>query len=73
MKELKKLNKLIAKYKWQLIGGLIVTVISRILSLVLPKYVGKIINLLNDYDGKNVEYSALLDDPLTLWLGNLSI
>jgi ATP-binding cassette subfamily B protein len=63
MKELKKLNKLIAKYKWQLIGGLIVTVISRILSLVLPKYVGKIINLLNDYDkGNFTSESALTDD-----------
>lgn len=66
MKELKKLNKLIAKYKWQLIGGLIVTVISRILSLVLPKYVGKIINLLNDYDKNKITDLDYLKSEL-LW------
>jgi ATP-binding cassette subfamily B protein len=64
MKELKKLNKLIAKYKWELIGGLIVTVISRILSLVLPKYVGKIINLLNDYDNGAIISESELSDEL---------
>lgn len=69
MKELKKLNKLIVKYKWQLIGGLIVTVISRILSLVLPKYVGKIINLLNDYDKGIITSETSLSDELIKSIG----
>jgi ATP-binding cassette subfamily B protein len=69
MKELKKLNKLIVKYKWQLIGGLIVTVISRILSLVLPKYVGKIINLLNDYDKGVITSETSLSDELIKSIG----
>jgi ATP-binding cassette subfamily B protein len=68
MKELKKLNKLIVQYKWQLIGGLIVTVISRILSLILPKYVGKIINLLNDYDTATAAQQETIGDDLTLYI-----
>ncbi|MGJ8685369.1 MAG: ABC transporter ATP-binding protein [Nonlabens sp.] len=64
MKELFKLNKLFAKYKWQLIGGFIVTVIARYLSIFLPKYIGKIINLLNDYGNGTLTDKALLNDRL---------
>ncbi len=69
MKELKKLNKLFVKYKWQLIFGIIVTVASRVLSLVLPKYVGKIINLLNDYGDNKVSDLDQLKDDLLLYIG----
>jgi ATP-binding cassette subfamily B protein len=68
MKELKKLNILFAKYKWELIGGIIVTIISRILSLVLPKYVGKIINLLNGYSAANELEKEAIGDDLTLYI-----
>lgn len=68
MKELKKLNVLFAKYKWQLIGGVVVTVISRILSLFLPKYVGKIINLLNEYSTASAEEQDAMGDDLTLYI-----
>jgi ATP-binding cassette subfamily B multidrug efflux pump len=68
MKELKKLNKLFAKYKWQLIGGIIVTIISRVLSLVLPKYVGKIINLLNEYSDANEAQKGVIGDDLTTYI-----
>ena len=65
MKELKKLNRLFVKYKWQFIGGIIVTIASRILSLILPKYVGKIINLLNAYDqGDRSDLEAVKTDLL---------
>ncbi len=66
MKELKKLNKLFKKYKWQLLGGILVTILSRLLSLVLPKYVGKIINLLNDYDRGKISDTEYLKSEL-LW------
>jgi len=68
MKELQKLNRLFARYKWQLIGGIIVTIIARILSLVLPKYVGKIINLLNDYDNGDITDTASLQDQLVEYI-----
>ncbi|AZQ43735.1 ABC transporter ATP-binding protein [Nonlabens ponticola] len=69
MKELKKLNRLFAKYKWQLIGGIVVTIISRVLSLVLPKYVGKIINLLRDYDQGDVTDMEFLRSELLTFVG----
>ncbi len=69
MKELKKLNKLFAQYKWQLIGGILVTVIARLLSLVLPKYIGKIINLLTDYEKETVTDESFLNDQLLIYIG----
>jgi ATP-binding cassette subfamily B protein len=69
MKELKKLNKLFKKYKWRLIGGIIVTIISRYLSLYLPRYVGKIINLLNDYSNGDRTDIEVVKDELLLYIG----
>jgi len=69
MKELKKLNKLFVKYKWQFIFGIIVTIASRVLSLVLPKYVGKIINLLNDYGNGDATDLDQVENDLLLYIG----
>jgi ATP-binding cassette subfamily B protein len=69
MKELKKLNKLFKKYKWQLLGGIIVTIISRYLSLYLPRYVGKIINLLNDYSNGDRTDIDVVKEELLLYIG----
>lgn len=70
MKELKKLNKLFAKYKWQLLGGFLVTIIARVLSIFLPKYIGKIINLLNDWGGNGeITDESFLNDQLLLYIG----
>jgi ATP-binding cassette subfamily B protein len=66
MKELKKLNPLFKRYKWQLLGGLIVTVIARLLSIVLPKYVGHIINLLNEYEARSAKDPDAFREDL-LW------
>ena len=40
MKELKRLNNFLLKYKGRLILGLIITVVSRVFSLVTPRLVG---------------------------------
>ena len=69
MKELQKLNTLFKKYKWQLIGGILVTIVARLLSLVLPKYVGNIINLLNDYDTGKITDQEYLEDQLLMSIG----
>ncbi|KEZ93901.1 ABC transporter ATP-binding protein [Nonlabens ulvanivorans] len=69
MKELKKLNKLFVKYKWQLLGGFLVTIIARVLSIFLPKYIGKIINLLNDWGNGNITDESFLNDQLLLYIG----
>ena len=69
MKELKKLNRLFVKYKWQFIFGIIVTIASRVLSLVLPKYVGKIINQLNDYSNGTITDADQLESDLLWYIG----
>ncbi|PQJ32055.1 ABC transporter [Nonlabens arenilitoris] len=69
MKELKKLNKLFVKYKWQLLGGFLVTIIARVLSIFLPKYIGKIINLLNDWGNGKITDESFLNDQLLLYIG----
>lgn len=69
MKELFKLNKLFAKYKWQLLGGFIVTIAARFLSIFLPKYTGKIVNLLNDWGNGTLKDESLLNDKLLLYIG----
>lgn len=66
MKELKKLNPLFKKYIWQLLGGLVVTVLARLLSIILPKYVGHIINLLNEYEARAAKDPAAFREDL-LW------
>ena len=40
MKELKKLNKYLYKYRYKLLAGLLITIVSRIFSLVTPRLVG---------------------------------
>lgn len=69
MKDLFKLNKLFAKYKWQLIGGFIVTIIARMLSVFLPKYIGKIINLLNDWGNGTLTDEDQLNNQLLIYIG----
>lgn len=64
MKELKKLNKLFFKYKWQLLGGFIVTIIARVLSIFLPKYIGKTINLLNNWGDGTITDKSFINDKL---------
>lgn len=66
MKELQKLNGLFKAYKWELLGGLVVTVIARILSIVLPKYVGHIINLLKSYYDASIKDKEALNKELLI-------
>ena len=49
MKELKRLNKFLIKYKGRLLIGLLITVISRVFSLVTPRLVGNSITSIENY------------------------
>ena len=40
MRELKRLNKFLLKYKGKLLLGLLITIISRVFSIVTPRLVG---------------------------------
>lgn len=48
MKELKHLNKYFKKYWFKLLIGIIITIIARVFSLVLPSYVNKIFEVIDD-------------------------
>ncbi|MFL0353577.1 ABC transporter ATP-binding protein [Xanthomarina sp. GH4-25] len=49
MKELQHLNKYFLKYKWQLIIGILITIISKIFLLITPELIGSSIDVVNDY------------------------
>ena len=49
MKELKRLNNFLIKYKGRLILGLIITVVSRVFSLVTPRLVGDSMTSIENY------------------------
>ncbi|MCX7550215.1 ABC transporter ATP-binding protein [Xanthomarina sp. F2636L] len=49
MKELQHLNKYFFKYKWQLIIGILITIISKIFLLITPELIGSSIDVVNEY------------------------
>lgn len=48
MKELKHLNKYFKKYWFKLLLGIIITIVARVFSLIMPSYVSKSIDTLNE-------------------------
>ncbi|MEO0525823.1 MAG: ABC transporter ATP-binding protein [Bacteroidota bacterium] len=59
MKELKHLNKYFRKYWYKLLIGIIITIIARVFQLVMPSYVNKSIEVVENYiDNKIVESAA---------------
>jgi ATP-binding cassette subfamily B protein len=49
MKELKHLNKYFRKYWFKLLMGILITIIARVFQLVMPSYVKKIIETVENY------------------------
>ncbi|MER3376379.1 MAG: ABC transporter ATP-binding protein [Allomuricauda sp.] len=49
MKELKHLNKYFKKYWFKLFLGILITIIARIFSLIMPSYVNKSIQVVEDF------------------------
>ena len=49
MKALQYLNKYFYKYKWRFLIGILITVISKIIALKVPKLVGDSLNIVEDY------------------------
>ena len=48
MKELQHLNKYFYKYKTQLIIGVLITIVSKLFTVFVPKFIGSIIDVVND-------------------------
>ncbi|MBO0321988.1 ABC transporter ATP-binding protein [Muricauda sp. CAU 1633] len=49
MKELKHLNKYFKKYLFKLLMGILITIIARVFSLIMPSYVNKSIQAVEDF------------------------
>lgn len=49
MKELQHLNKYFYKYKWQIIIGILITIVSKIFLLFTPELIGSSIDVVNEY------------------------
>jgi ATP-binding cassette subfamily B protein len=65
MKALKHLNKYFYKYKYRLIIGVIITIVSKIFVLFTPRFVGDSINVISDsLDGK-ITYDVFKTDLIT--------
>jgi len=59
MKELKHVNKYFKKYWFKLLMGVIITIIARVFTLVMPSYVNKSITVVESFmDGKIAESVA---------------
>ena len=65
MKALKHLNKYFFKYRYRLIIGVIITIVSKIFVLFTPRFVGDSINIISDkLDGK-ITYEVFKTDLIT--------
>ena len=49
MKALKYLNKYFSKYKWRILIGLFITILSKLLALQVPRIIGNSFNIVEDY------------------------
>ncbi|TXD48305.1 ABC transporter ATP-binding protein [Polaribacter sp. IC073] len=67
MKALKYINKYFVKYKWRLLIGILITILSKLLALKVPQIVGDSLNIVEDYqngiitDIEAVEHELLIN------------
>ena len=67
MKALQYLNKYFYKYKWRFLTGILITILSKIIALKVPKLVGDSLNIVEDYlkgvttNLDNVKHQLLLN------------
>ena len=54
LKELKHLNKYFSKYKWRLLIGITITILSKLLALKIPQIVGDSLNVVEDYQNGTI-------------------
>ncbi len=54
MKALQYLNKYFSKYKWRLIVGILITILSKLLALKIPQIIRDSLNVVEDYQNGKV-------------------
>ncbi|MBL7559735.1 ABC transporter ATP-binding protein [Olleya sp. YSTF-M6] len=74
MKELQHLNKYFYKYKTQIIIGVLITIISKLFTVFVPKFIGSIIDVVNDQlqnpENSVVNYRAKLLKYIMFLIGS---
>ena len=66
MKSLRYLDKYFIKYKWRLLLGIFITVLSKILALQIPKIIGKSLNAVESYMKGDILDKSIVKEQL-LW------
>ena len=66
MKALKYLNKYFIKYKWRLLIGLFITVLSKLLALKVPQIVGDSLNIVENYESGKITDLKVVEQELLL-------
>ena len=64
MKALQYLNKYFIKYKWRLLLGILITVLSKLLALKIPRIVSNSLNIVEDYLKGTITDLALVKKTL---------
>ncbi|SFS30073.1 ABC transporter ATP-binding protein [Lutibacter maritimus] len=64
MKELKYLNKYFLKYKYRLLIGIVITILSNVLALQVPQFIRESLNIAEDYRNGIVTDLALVKTGL---------
>lgn len=65
MKALKYINKYFLKYKWRFLAGLLITVLSKLLALQVPRIIGNSLNAVEDYqNGEIIELDTVKETLL---------
>jgi ATP-binding cassette subfamily B protein len=78
LKALKYINKYFLKYKWRLLIGILITILSKLLALKVPQIVGDSLNIVEDYqngtitDIKAVEHELFINVLLIIGVAILA-
>lgn len=65
MKALQYLNKYFIKYKWRLFVGVVITILSKLLSLKIPEIIKNSLNIIEDYvKGKETDLDVVKHELL---------
>lgn len=68
MKELQHLNKYLKKYRYRLILGILITIIARVFSLVMPPYINKSIKAVEQFIASDAADSEAIKSLLTEYI-----
>ena len=66
MKALQYLNKYFSKYKWRILIGLLITVLSKLLSLKIPQIIRDSLNVVEDYHTNSITDVAVVKHQLLI-------